>query len=200
MKKTIAIVNYSAGNIRSVINALDRLDASWIYTKDPQKLKNSYKVIFPGQGEAKTAMKFLRSMGLDEVIKSLTQPVLGICLGQQLLCEQSQEKDTQCLGIIPYQVKKFTTDQPKNFKIPHMGWNSIYDLKSNIFEGVGENNYMYFVHSYYLQVCKFTIAKCRYTQEFSAAIQKDNFLATQFHPEKSGNIGNLILKNFIENI
>ena len=200
MKKTVAIVNYSAGNVRSVINALDRLGVSWVYTKDPKKLKNSYKVIFPGQGEARTAMKFLQSAGLDDIIKNLTQPVLGICLGQQLLCRQSQEKNTPCLDIIPYQVKKFTTDQPKNFKIPHMGWNNVYTLKSRLFEGVKESDYMYFVHSYYVEVCEFTIAKCMYTQEFSAAIQKDNFLATQFHPEKSGKIGNLVLKNFIENI
>jgi imidazole glycerol-phosphate synthase subunit HisH len=190
----IAIVKYNAGNIESVKNALNRLNVEPILTDDAEMLKSADKIIFPGVGEASSAMKYLRERNLDEVIKSLKQPVLGICLGMQLLCEFSDENATECLGILPYKVRKFESD---TLKIPHIGWNNISGLKGKLFEGIAENSYLYFVHSFYVETGAETTAKCNYENDFSAAIEYRNFYATQFHPEKSGEIGAKILENFL---
>ena len=193
----IAIVKYNAGNIRSVINALRRLGVDPLLTDDPRELRRAEKVLLPGQGEAGNAMAYLRGHGLDEVIRSLTQPMLGICIGQQLICRHSEEGDTPCLGIIDADVVRFQPTKHED-KVPQMGWNSIlFDTSTNLFEGVKNGVYMYFVHSYYVPVCEYTIATTEYIHPFSAALHKDNFYATQFHPEKSGSVGEQILKNFL---
>ena len=193
----VSIVKYNAGNIFSVINAVKRLGIEPLWTDDSQELMSSDRVIFPGQGEAGNAMNYLRSRNLDQVIKDLKNPVLGICIGQQLLCQHSEESDTDCIGVFPIQVKRF---QPKvhEEKVPCMGWNSL-NLKgdSPLFRGLGERDYVYFVHSYYCELCENTIAEADYILPYSAALQKDNFFATQFHPEKSGAVGNKIIENFI---
>lgn len=191
----IAIVKYNAGNVESVKNALNRLNITPVLTDDAEELKSADKVIFPGVGEASTAMNYLRTRNLDEAIKNLTQPVLGICLGMQLLCEFSEENDTKCLGILPYKVRKFESDA---LKIPQMGWNNIFDLKGDLFDGVTENSYVYFVHSFYVESGVSTIATCDYEVNFSAAVQHENFYAVQFHAEKSGAVGEQILENFLE--
>ncbi len=190
----VAVVKYNAGNVESVKNALNRLGVESVLTDDAEILKQSDKVIFPGVGEASSAMKYLREKGLDETIKNLTQPVLGICLGMQLLCESSEENATKCLGILPYAVKKFASE---NLKIPQMGWNNIFDLKSKLFKGVAENSFVYFVHSFYVESGAATIAACDYAVDFSAAIRHRNFYAVQFHAEKSGAVGERILENFL---
>lgn len=189
----IAIIKYNAGNIRSVQNALTRLGFDSEVTDDPTKIQNADKVIFPGVGEASSAMKYISERGLDEVIKNLKQPVLGICLGLQLMCATSEEGETKCLGIFDNEVKKF---QGKAL-IPQMGWNELIDLKSELFSDVKPFSDVYFVHSYFANVNQNTIATCNYIQPFSAAIQKNNFYATQFHPEKSASIGEQILINFL---
>lgn len=193
----VAIVKYNAGNIYSVINALRRLNIEPTLTDSPEELQKADKVLFPGQGEARSAMEYLKSRQLDEVIKNLKQPVFGICVGQQLLCKHSEEGNTDCIGIFNTDVKLF---QPINHvdKVPAMGWNSIYDTKSPLFKGFKGDEFVYFVHSYYVPVCNETIAKADYIHPYSAALCKDNFYATQFHPEKSGDIGELILKNFLD--
>jgi len=191
----IAIVKYNAGNVESVKNALNRLGIEPILTDDAEVLKSADKVIFPGVGEASSAMNYLRERNLDTAIKSLAQPVLGICLGMQLLCESSDENDTECLGILPYRVRKFTSD---TLKIPQMGWNNIFDLQSGLFAGIDENSYVYFVHSYYVESGNETIATCDYEVKFSAAIRHENFYAVQFHAEKSGAAGAKILENFLK--
>lgn len=193
----VAIVKYNAGNIYSVVNALKRLGIDPLITDDAEQLAGADKVLLPGQGEAGTAMAHLRACNLDKVIPNLNQPVLGICIGQQLLCRHSEESDTECLGIIDAKVKRFVPGINKE-KIPAIGWNSVYDLTGKLFVGIKENEYMYFVHSYYVPVCESTIAKADYIHPFSAAIQHNNFYATQFHPEKSGSIGEVILKNFLD--
>ncbi len=190
----IAIVNYNAGNVESVKNALNRLNIEPILTDDAEILNSADRIIFPGVGEASSAMRFLREKKLDETIKNLTQPVLGICLGMQLLCEFSEENNTKCLGILPYKVRKFESE---NLKIPQMGWNNVFDLKSNLFEGIDENSYVYFVHSFYVENGAETIAVCDYEVKFSAAINYKNFYAVQFHAEKSGAVGERILENFL---
>jgi glutamine amidotransferase len=190
----VAIVKYNAGNVESVKNALNRLGVEPILTDDEETLKSADKVIFPGVGEASSAMSYLRERNLDTVIKSLAQPVLGICLGMQLLCEFSDENETKCLGILPYRVKKFT---PVELKVPQMGWNDIFDLRSNLFAGIDENSYVYFVHGYYVETGKETVATCDYGVRFSAAIRHENFYAVQFHAEKSGATGAKILENFL---
>ena len=189
----IAIVKYNAGNIRSVQNALTRLGYSSEVTDDPAIIRAADKVIFPGVGEASSAMKYISERGLDEVIKQLKQPVLGICLGLQLMCTSSEEGETKCLGIFDNEVRKFRG----NALIPQMGWNELTDLKSNLFIDVKPSSDVYFVHSYFANVNENTIATCDYIQPFSAAIQKNNFYATQFHPEKSASIGEQILINFL---
>ena len=193
----IAIVKYNAGNIQSVLYALERLGVDAVWTDDPEQLLRADKVIFPGVGEASSAMAHLRASGLAEVLPKLTQPVLGICLGLQLFCRHSAENDTTCLDVFDVDVLKFEP-WPKALKVPHMGWNTISDLKGPLFKGVPEESYCYFVHSYYALYCESIAASCVYGVPFSAALQKDNFFAVQFHPEKSGSIGLQILQNFLD--
>lgn len=190
----VAIVKYNAGNVQSVIFALNRLGIEPEVTDDPKKLRAADKVIFPGVGEASSAMKYLKERGLVEVLKSLKQPFLGICLGMQLMCKHSEENDTDCLGIFDLKLKKF----PPKQKVPHMGWNKIYNLKSPLTKGLGENDYVYFVHSFYAELGEETSSTCNYINEFSSGLHKNNFFGFQFHPEKSGETGAKILKNFID--
>ena len=192
----VVIIKYNAGNIRSVLFALERIGINAIVTDNHEEIRSADRVIFPGVGEASTAMEYLRDRGLDKLICSLTQPVLGICLGMQLMCKFSEENMTVCLGIFNETVKRFP--DTTGFKIPQIGWNNIYGLKSNLFEGVSEDSYMYFVHSYYVESCPNAIAKTDYIAEFSSALHKNNFYAVQFHPEKSGEAGQRILENFIQ--
>jgi glutamine amidotransferase len=189
----IAIIDYNAGNIQSVRFALNRLGIEPVLTNDTEQLLTAEKVIFPGVGEAGTAMKFLKEKNLDKLIPQLSQPVLGICLGLQLMCRHSEESNTDCLNIFPLNVKKF----PAGLKVPHIGWNTIFNLKSSLFNGCIENSYVYYVHSYYAETGENTIAQTDYINPFSAALQKDNFYAVQFHPEKSSSVGEQILKNFL---
>ena len=190
----IAIVKYNAGNIKSVQNALNRLGYESYITDDPTSILNAEKVIFPGVGEASTAMKYLKDKGIDEVIKSVTKPFLGICLGLQLMCNKSEEGDTPCLGIFDTNVKQFRP----NDKVPHMGWNDFASIKGTLFQGINVWDDLYYVHSYYAELNNDTVGICNYINPFSAALQKDNFYATQFHPEKSAEIGAQILKNFLK--
>lgn len=193
---TIAIVQYNAGNVQSVLFALKRLGVEGILTDKPEILQTADRVIFPGVGEASSAMNYLKSKGLDKVIQNLTQPVLGICLGLQLLCKHSEEGNTECLGIFDLNVKKFPTD--RGSKVPHVGWNSIENLQSELFSGIASGSYVYYVHSYYAEIGTATIAQTEYILPFSAALQYKNFYAVQFHPEKSSNVGEQILKNFLQ--
>ncbi len=190
----VAIVKYNAGNIQSVKNALNRLGVESVVTDDAETLRHADKVIFPGVGEASSAMNYLRTRNLETVIKSLTQPVLGICLGMQLLCEFSEENETLCLGVLPYRVRKFPTD---NLKVPQIGWNNVFGLKTDLLADIKENSYLYFVHSFYVESGATTIATCDYGLNFSAAINYKNFYAVQFHAEKSGSVGAKILENFL---
>lgn len=192
----IVIIKYNAGNIQSVLYALERIGAQAVVTDDPQQIQEADKVIFPGVGEASSAMQYLRERKLDALIKDLRQPVLGICLGMQLMCRHSEENDTQCMNIFDVPVKKFAT-KDTSIKIPQIGWNSIYDLKTKLFEGVPGNSFIYLVHSYCADLCNETIATCNYIQPYSVGLQKENFYGVQFHPEKSADIGERILKNFI---
>jgi len=196
----LVIIKYNAGNIESVNNALLRLRVSAEITGDHEKIRNADKVIFPGVGEASTTMAYLKKEGLDKLIPELKQPVLGICLGLQLMCSYSDEGDTPCLGIFDEKVKRFIPEPGMEFitKVPHMGWNSISQLKSGIFDSSIDNKYVYFVHSYYAAVGEHTAAVCNYINPFSAALHRDNFYATQFHPEKSGTVGARILENFLK--
>lgn len=191
----VVIIKYNAGNIRSVLFALERLGVEAVVTDNHDEIRAADRVIFPGVGEASSAMKYLKEKGLDTLICSLTQPVLGICLGMQLMCSHSEENDTKCLGVFSEKVKRFP--QMAGFKIPQIGWNNIIKLKSKLFEGINENAYMYFVHSYYVENCAEAIAKTDYVVEYSCAIHKNNFYAVQFHPEKSGEVGQKILENFL---
>jgi len=190
----IAIVKYNAGNIRSVQNALTRLGYESIITDDATELLNADKVIFPGVGEASSAMKYLTEKGLDKILVAIEKPMLGICLGLQLMCKYTEEANTTCLGIFDTNVKKF----PDTGKVPHMGWNSFTTTNSSLFNSIDLNNDVYYVHSYYAEINEQTIASCDYILPFGTAMQKDNFYATQFHPEKSADIGEQILKNFLE--
>lgn len=196
----VAIIKYNAGNIMSVDFALQRLGIEANVTADPDEIRSADRVIFPGVGEASTTMAYLRDHKMDQLIRDLKQPVLGICLGLQLMCSHSEEGDVKCLGIFPEKVKKFVPEPGMEsiLKVPHMGWNSITGLRSDIFDETLENQYFYFVHSYYAATGVNTAAKCSYMLPFSAALQKDNFYATQFHPEKSGKVGARILENFIK--
>lgn len=193
----VAILKYNAGNIFSVINSLRRLGVDPVLTDDSATLKAADRVLFPGQGEASTAMAYLKERGLDKVIKSLRQPVLGICIGQQLLCRHSEEGDVDCIGIFDADVRKFKPTRHED-KVPVMGWNSLYDLNDELFKGLDEGEHVYFIHSYYVPLCENTIAKADYIHPYSAALRKDNFFTTQFHPEKSGDVGETIIRNFLE--
>jgi glutamine amidotransferase len=190
----IVIINYGAGNIQSIMFAIERLGFKAVLSNNPDEIKAADKVIFPGVGEASSAMKMLLESGLETLIPTLKQPVLGICLGMQLMCNKSEEGNTKGLGIFDVDVIKFT---PK-VKVPQMGWNQIYNLKSPLFEGINENEYMYLVHSFYVPSCPEAIATTDYEVEYASALQKDNFYGTQFHPEKSGDIGEQILANFLK--
>ena len=190
----IAIVKYNAGNITSVENALNRLGYDCVITDDAAILQEADKIIFPGVGEASSAMNYLKEKGLNIVIKMLTQPVLGICLGQQLMCNYSEENNTTCMSIFNAEVKLF----PATDIVPHMGWNNLSQTKGKLFNGINNNDNFYFVHSYYAEITDDTTAVCNYILPFSAAMQKDNFYATQFHPEKSADVGETILRNFLE--
>lgn len=196
----IVIIKYNAGNIESVNNALNRLGVDAEITAEREKIIRADKVIFPGVGEASTTMAYLKRHKLDELIVSLKQPVLGICLGLQLMCSYSEENETECLGIFNEKVKRFLPAPGEEFitKVPHMGWNAISNLKTDLFNSVAENEYFYFVHSYYAEKSEHTIATCNYIQPFSAALHKGNFYATQFHPEKSGGTGAKVLENFLK--
>jgi len=191
----IAIIDYNAGNVQSVLFALERLGIEAVLTADHAQIRQAEKVIFPGVGEASTTMAFLRERGLDTLIRELTQPVLGICLGMQLLCSYSEENDTPCLGIIPQKVRRFQPTHGE--KVPHMGWNTLKVTPGGLFTPDLDGQYVYFVHSYYVEIGPYTTAETNYIQPFSAALQKDNFYATQFHPEKSGSVGEQILRHFI---
>ena len=200
LKKTklkVAIIKYNAGNIYSVDYALKRLGITPVITDNADIIRSADKVLFPGQREAGTTMSYLRSKGLDTLICKLKQPVLGICIGMQLMCRYSEEGDTDCLGIFDAEVKRFIPQQHED-KVPHMGWNSLSDMKGELFKRLPDNPYVYFVHSYYVPITDGTVAESNYIHPFCAAMHKNNFYATQFHPEKSGKIGETILRNFIE--
>lgn len=190
----VAIVKYNAGNIRSVLNALNQLGIIGVLTDDPEVLQSADKVIFPGVGEASTAMEYLQFRGLDEVIRSLNQPFLGICLGMQLMCEYSEENQTSCLGIFDETVRLF----PAEDIVPHMGWNDFVSNSGPLFKGISTVDNMYFVHSYFVELGNDSIATTDYILPFSSALQKDNFFGVQFHPEKSAGVGRQLLQNFIE--
>ena len=192
----VAIVKYNAGNIYSVVNALRRMGIEPMLTDDPELLRKADRVLFPGQGEARGAMEYLKARRLDEVIRDLKQPVFGICVGQQLLCSHSEEGDVDCIGIFDAEVKRVQPERHED-KVPCMGWNKLYDTKSPLMEGI-EGGYVYFVHSYYVPVCADTIATADYIQPYSASMHKNNFYACQFHPEKSGRVGEHIIRNFLE--
>lgn len=193
----VAIIKYNAGNIRSVDCALKRLGVEAVVTADKDTLRAADKIIFPGVGEAETTMNHLRANGMDTFIKELRQPVLGICLGMQLMCRHSEEGGTDCLGIFDTDVLRFVPHRHED-KVPHMGWNTIGRLRSDLFKGLRDEEFVYFVHSYYVPLCEHTAAQTGYILPFSAALHKDNFYATQFHPEKSSKAGEKILKNFLE--
>ncbi len=192
----IAIIRYNAGNIQSVLYALDRLGVEAVVTDEAEQLQSADKIIFPGVGEASTAMNYLRERNLDELIRQLKQPVLGICLGMQLMCSFSEENDTECLGIFDEKVKRF--GNTNGLKVPQIGWNDIYDLRTDLFHGVREHSYVYLVHSYYASLGEHTIATTNYPEPYSTALRKNNFYGVQFHPEKSAIAGELVLRNFIE--
>lgn len=191
---SVVLINYNAGNVQSVRNAFRRLGVELELTNDPEKIKSAEKVIFPGVAEASTTMKFLREKSLDKLLKDLKQPFLGICLGMHILCSTSEESNTDCFGVYDIDIKRFK-DVPK---VPHMGWNTLTKLKSPLFKGIEEGEFVYFVHSYFADVSNYTIATSNYGTPFSAAIQKDNFYGVQFHPEKSAETGAKILQNFLD--
>jgi glutamine amidotransferase len=192
----IVILKYNAGNTKSVEHALHRIGIQPVITDDADIIRQADKIIFPGVGHAETTMQYLKERKLDTLIKNLKQPVLGICLGQQLMCAHSEEGNVDCLNIFPAEVKKFQA-QDNRSKIPQMGWNNLYNLQSPLFKDIVNEGFVYFVHSYYCELSEYTIATCDYILPFSAALQKDNFYATQFHPEKSGDVGQKIIENFI---
>lgn len=192
----IAIVKYNAGNIGSVENAVRRMGIEPVVTDDVEKIQGADRVIFPGQGEAHSTMAYLKAHRLDEVIVGLKQPVLGICIGMQLLCRHSEEQNTDCLGVFDVDVKRFMPQRHED-KVPQMGWNTIEQTKSELFKGFEKPEFVYFIHSFYVPTCEWTIATTDYIQSYSSALHKDNFYATQFHPEKSGSVGERILTNFI---
>ena len=191
----VAVIDYNAGNVQSVLFAMDRLKTEAVLTDDPEKIRKADKVIFPGVGEANTTMSYLKERGLDDLIKSLRQPVLGICLGMQLMCAYSEENDTPCLGIFPEHVKLFIPKTGE--KVPHIGWNKVLIKENQIFPKNLHEQYVYFVHSYYVEIGQNTIATTEYIHPFSSMMHKDNFWATQYHPEKSGTVGERVLSHFL---
>ncbi len=191
----IVVIKYNAGNIRSVDFALKRVGVEPIITDNPNEIRSADRIIFPGVGEASSAMQYLRERNLDKLIVDLKQPVLGICLGMQLMCRHSEENNTTCLGIFEQEVRRFPEI---GIKVPKIGWDTIYNLKTGLFQGISEQEYMYFVHGFYVEKCEFSTALSDYGLEYSAAIQRDNFSAVQFHPEKSGAVGQKILENFLK--
>jgi glutamine amidotransferase len=193
--KTV-IIKYNAGNVQSVMYALDRLGVNYLYTDDEEEIRSADKVIFPGVGEASTAMSYLRSKGLDQLIPSLKQPVFGTCIGMQLMCRFSEENNTTCMGIFDVDVKRFPATE--GFKVPHMGWNRISNFKTPLTSDLDDETFVYFVHSYAAPICQYTVAECNYIQNFSAMLQKDNFYAAQFHCEISGDVGQKIIQNFLQ--
>lgn len=193
----IAIVDYDTGNLKSVCNALDRIGAQYCLTDDPGLISSADRVLLPGVGEASSAMEKLRQRGLCDVIRNLKVPVLGICIGMQLMCRHSEEGDAECLGIFDSDVRKFDADPHAGIKVPHMGWNSLTDMGSGLFEGLSEGDFVYFVHSFAADVCDDTVAVSENGRRFSAALNKGNFYGVQFHPEKSGDVGERILRNFM---
>ncbi|TGE24386.1 imidazole glycerol phosphate synthase subunit HisH [Hymenobacter aquaticus] len=192
----IAVIDYKGGNVQSVLYALDRLGVRATLTADAEQIRRADKVLFPGEGEAASAMQELRAQGLDQVLPTLRQPFLGICLGMQLLGTHSEENDTTMLGILPFEVKRFPA--AADYQVPHMGWNNLQRLRSPLFAGLQEQDFVYFVHSYYAPVGAYTIAEAEYPAPFSAAVQHQNFYAVQFHTEKSGPVGTRILENFLK--
>jgi glutamine amidotransferase len=194
----VAVIKYNAGNVQSVLYALERLGAEAILTDDLEHISKADKVIFPGPGEASTAMRYLKEKQLDQLIPNLKQPFFGVCLGQQLLCEHSEENNTPCLGVFPVKVKKFVPENPLDFKVPHVGWNNLFDLKTPLLAGLNDESFVYYVHSYYCELSEFTIASTNYVLDFAGLMHKDNFYAMQAHPEKSGLVGERILRNFLD--
>lgn len=194
----IAIIKYNSGNVQSVLYALERLGAEATLTDDPEVINSADKVIFPGQGEASTAMKYLKERKLDTLIKDIKQPFFGVCLGLQLLCEHSEENDTTCLGIFPVKIKRFAPKSSQEFKVPHVGWNELGNLDANpLLKDLPANPFVYYVHSFYAELSEYTIAQTHYIHEFSAILQRDNYYAIQAHPEKSGLVGGKLLENFL---
>ncbi len=196
----IAIIDYDTGNLRSVMNALERVGVEYVVTSDHEVLRAADKVIMPGVGEASSAMEKLRERGLDTLVPSLTQPVLGICIGMQLMCESSEEGDAKCLGIFPTKVVKLPAELTNGelLKVPHVGWDTIENLQTPLFEGIAESSHLYYVHSFAAELCDNTIATTEYGVKFSASLHRENFYGTQFHPEKSGGVGEAILNNFLK--
>ncbi len=193
-----AVIKYNSGNVQSVLYALERLGADAVLTDDPELIRSADKVIFPGQGEASTAMKYLRERKLDQLIKELKQPFLGVCLGLQLLCEHSEENDTECLGIFPVKVKRFVPENSREFKVPHVGWNELENLADNpLLRDLPANPFVYYVHSFYAELGDFTIAQTHYIHDFSGILHRDNYYAIQAHPEKSSTVGEKLLSNFL---
>jgi glutamine amidotransferase len=194
----VAVIKYNSGNVQSVLYALERLGANAELTDDPEKISAADKVIFPGQGEASTAMKYLKSRNLDQLIKDLKQPFFGVCLGLQLLCAHSEENDTDCLGVFPVKVKKFVPENSQEFKVPHVGWNELENLAANpLLRNLPANPFVYYVHSFYAELASETIASTHYIHDFSAMLHRDNYYAIQAHPEKSGLVGEKLLENFL---
>ncbi len=194
----IAVIKYNSGNVQSVLYALERLGADAELTEDPAKIRAADKVIFPGQGEASTAMTYLKARKLDSLIKDLKQPFLGVCLGLQLLCEHTEENDTECLGVFPVKVKRFIPENSQEFKVPHVGWNELENLKADpLLNGLPANPFVYYVHSFYAEMSEYSIATTHYIHDFSAILHRDNFWAIQAHPEKSSLVGEKLLENFL---
>ena len=196
----VAVIDYDTGNLRSVCNALERLGATYEVTADHSRILSADRVLMPGVGEASSAMRKLRERGLDTLIPRLTQPVLGICIGMQLMCDCSEEGDARCLGIFPTRVRRLTALPERGVKVPHMGWNSLTALRTPLFDGVAPSAFVYFVHSFAADICPSTIAQCDNGRPFSAALNVNNFYGMQFHPEKSGDVGQLIINNFLTKI
>lgn len=194
----IAVIKYNSGNVQSVLYALERLGVQAELTDDAEKIRSADKVVFPGQGEASTAMKYLKQRNLDTLIGDLKQPFLGVCLGLQLLCEHSEENDTKCLGVFPVKVKKFVPENSQEFKVPHVGWNELENLKNNpLLADLPANPFVYYVHSYYAELSDLTLASTHYIHDFSGILHRDNYYAIQAHPEKSGLVGEKLLSNFL---